>query len=231
MVLTGVVNGVRTLAIAFRGTDQYADWLDALNFNDHYARFKPLIDAIHDYINDPINGITSVLVSGHSLGAGMASISCGIRLILRGNTRFRRGRMARRVRTNPEHRGATIDTDDPVAKVPFITQPGVEAAIIAAFSALGTLPGTAVAALAAAANRKFREGSNVFLNSDIGNFLSFSEHSKTAYTLDVAKLYSYATDTTGSPFSTTRLLAIPSTPVPKFRLRLQTHTTLATLGC
>src|SRR5438552_18017104 len=53
MVLTGLVNGKKTLAITFRGTDQIADFGDYLNFATHYSKYQPLITAIHNYLNDP----------------------------------------------------------------------------------------------------------------------------------------------------------------------------------
>ncbi|QIG95967.1 hypothetical protein [Bradyrhizobium sp. 6(2017)] len=210
LVLTGVVNGVRTLSLTFRGTDQYSDFLDYLNFNDHYARYQPLIKAIHRYINDPTNGITSVLVSGHSLGAAM------VQYFMRATPDTSQYTVRAWTDGSPgsDEPGAPrsdsrienfVHTDDPVTKVPFITQPGVEKAIIDAFAALGPLSGTAAAALVAITNQKFREGSNVLLNSDIGNAVTgLFEHSSSTYTPDVAKLYSYAKDA-GSPFSATAL--------------------------
>jgi hypothetical protein len=47
MVLTGVVNGQRTLAVVFRGTDQIADFNDYVNFGNHFdtiaARLIPFL--------------------------------------------------------------------------------------------------------------------------------------------------------------------------------------------
>ncbi|MCK1554440.1 cadherin-like domain-containing protein [Bradyrhizobium sp. 177] len=70
LVLTGVINGKRTLAISFAGTDQLSDWLDYPNFKTHYDKFAPLIAAIKDFVG--ANKIDQVLVSGHSLGGAMA---------------------------------------------------------------------------------------------------------------------------------------------------------------
>ncbi|WP_338695194.1 Ig-like domain-containing protein [Bradyrhizobium sp. 26S5] len=72
LILTGVVEGKRTLAVVFRGTDQQSDTFDFVNFSDHYHKFHPLVDALKSYIEDGSNGIQQVLVSGHSLGAAMA---------------------------------------------------------------------------------------------------------------------------------------------------------------
>lgn len=69
LVLTGLVDGKPTLAVAFRGTDQYADFLDYSNFGTHYEKFRPLVDSLKLYIAE--KGIQQVLVTGHSLGAGM----------------------------------------------------------------------------------------------------------------------------------------------------------------
>jgi hypothetical protein len=78
LVLTGLVHDPvsgtdkRTLAIVIRGTDQVADaTLDYADFKTHYAKFAPLVQAIQNYLADPSNGIQQVLISGHSLGAGV----------------------------------------------------------------------------------------------------------------------------------------------------------------
>jgi len=71
LVLAGLVSGERTLAVVFRGTDQYADYSHYDNFGKHYALLRPLVDAISAYLTDPGNGIEQVFVSGHSLGASM----------------------------------------------------------------------------------------------------------------------------------------------------------------
>lgn len=72
LVLSGMVNGVRTLTVVFRGSDQASDWIDYPDFADYYAKFAPLIQGIQAYANDPNNGVQQILVSGHSLGAGAA---------------------------------------------------------------------------------------------------------------------------------------------------------------
>ena len=43
LVLTGMLKGQRTLAISFRGTDQFADMAQFGNFSEYYDKFKPLI--------------------------------------------------------------------------------------------------------------------------------------------------------------------------------------------
>ena len=70
LVLTGIVNGKKTLAIAFAGTDQASDWMDYANFANHYAKFAPLVSAIKALVDS--GAVDQVLVSGHSLGAAMA---------------------------------------------------------------------------------------------------------------------------------------------------------------
>ena len=69
LVLTGLVNNQKTLAISFAGTDQESDWLDYANFATHYAKFAPLVDDLKTFIDT--NQIQQVLVSGHSLGGAM----------------------------------------------------------------------------------------------------------------------------------------------------------------
>ena len=62
----------RTLAAVVRGTDQVADaYFDYQNFQTHYEKFAPLVAALLDYLGDPAAGIQQVLISGHSLGAGV----------------------------------------------------------------------------------------------------------------------------------------------------------------
>lgn len=58
------------LALAFRGTESFADWINNLTgMKRHYDAFKPLIDAMHTYAF--VNEISSVFVAGHSLGGAM----------------------------------------------------------------------------------------------------------------------------------------------------------------
>ena len=69
MVLSGLVPGHgKSLAIVFRGTDQYADFATFHNFASYYDLYKPLIDGIRNYLQE--NRVDSILVAGHSLGAG-----------------------------------------------------------------------------------------------------------------------------------------------------------------
>ena len=80
LVLTGMVDGKRTLVVAFRGTDvtpetgPIPDIQQYFPFYDHYATFAPLIKALQDYTSDQANGIEQVLVSGHSLGGAMVQL-------------------------------------------------------------------------------------------------------------------------------------------------------------
>ena len=66
-------NGTR-LSISFRGSSQAGDFLDdligdAYSFGSHYALFSNLISALSSYAT--ANGITDILVAGHSLGGAM----------------------------------------------------------------------------------------------------------------------------------------------------------------
>lgn len=70
-----VVDGRRTLAIVFRGSDPscFADWADnVIDINRHYRLMAPLVDAVGAYVR--ANGIERVLVAGHSLGASMVEM-------------------------------------------------------------------------------------------------------------------------------------------------------------
>jgi hypothetical protein len=72
LVLAGMVNGKKALALAFEGTDVINDTgqvLDWLNFASYYAIFTPLIDSLGGYVK--IHGIQQVFVTGHSLGGAM----------------------------------------------------------------------------------------------------------------------------------------------------------------
>ncbi len=66
----GEVDSLRTLVVAFRGTDSGADVVDWLPLSNHYDRFSPLFPALREYLNK--YSIESVLVTGHSLGGAMA---------------------------------------------------------------------------------------------------------------------------------------------------------------
>lgn len=65
-----------TLVLAFRGTEELGDFLADLvgglaSFAPHYQLFAGLIDAIDAYVGEAANGITDVMVAGHSLGGVM----------------------------------------------------------------------------------------------------------------------------------------------------------------
>ncbi|ANY85512.1 hypothetical protein BB934_45675 (plasmid) [Microvirga ossetica] len=72
LVLIGMVEGKRTLAISFRGTDDLSsDIWDYLPFYNHYDAFAPLILALKAYTSNPANDVQQVLITGHSLGGAM----------------------------------------------------------------------------------------------------------------------------------------------------------------
>lgn len=72
------IDGTQTLLIAFRGTnivpteafDIVTGW--GPQMGNHYEYFRPLLEGLKTFIADPVNGIEHVVVSGHSLGGGMA---------------------------------------------------------------------------------------------------------------------------------------------------------------
>ncbi|MCM8638939.1 DUF4347 domain-containing protein, partial [Accumulibacter sp.] len=70
-----IVDGKRTMVIAFRGTDC---WSDAWNYGGftlfHYNKFAALLSELDAYVADPANAIEQVFVTGHSLGGAMAQI-------------------------------------------------------------------------------------------------------------------------------------------------------------
>lgn len=66
-----------TLALVFRGSDglYLPDYLNAyLGAESNYRSLAPLISAFVTYANDPSNGITRILVTGHSLGGELATL-------------------------------------------------------------------------------------------------------------------------------------------------------------
>jgi hypothetical protein len=71
-VYFAIFEGKTTLMVAIRGTDSLSDAEDYPQFEWHYDRFAPLIDAVVDYVNDSghteTGTIDRVLISGHSLG-------------------------------------------------------------------------------------------------------------------------------------------------------------------
>lgn len=64
-----VARSADALIVSFRGTDSRWDAPEWLALALHYARFKPLIDAIDAYA--AANGIKKVYAVGHSLGGAM----------------------------------------------------------------------------------------------------------------------------------------------------------------
>jgi Ca2+-binding RTX toxin-like protein len=74
-VLVGLVNRKATLALAFRGTDEFADIGTYFPFSQNYSYFSPLITAVKEYIS--YYGIQQVFITGHSLGAALAQTALG----------------------------------------------------------------------------------------------------------------------------------------------------------
>ena len=72
-------SGLKTLAVAFRGTDGAAvdkvlGWGPQMK-DGYYKLYEPLIEAIKDFARD--KSIKDVLITGHSLGAAMAQYAMG----------------------------------------------------------------------------------------------------------------------------------------------------------
>ena len=73
LVTIGTLNGVTTLVLAFRGSDDRQDSIEDLNnINSAYADFSSLIVAVDGFASR--QAIPQVLVTGHSLGGAMAQL-------------------------------------------------------------------------------------------------------------------------------------------------------------
>jgi hypothetical protein len=71
LVVDGVVDGARTLVVAYEGSNAAEDWLrDLRDINTGYAELQPLTKAIETYAS---NG-GRVLLVGHSKGGAMAQL-------------------------------------------------------------------------------------------------------------------------------------------------------------
>ncbi|MEQ8393835.1 hypothetical protein [Thalassobaculum sp.] len=68
----------KTLHLVFRGTDADLGKDGEAGTGPgqvrYYEQLKPLIDQVLDYVSNPANGITEVVVSGHSLGGAMVDL-------------------------------------------------------------------------------------------------------------------------------------------------------------
>ncbi|MGI4797738.1 MAG: lipase family protein, partial [Janthinobacterium lividum] len=73
LVTVGTLNGVTTLVLAFRGSDDRQDSIaDLRNINSAYPYFSNLIAAVDGLASR--QAIPQVLVTGHSLGGAMAQL-------------------------------------------------------------------------------------------------------------------------------------------------------------
>ena len=207
-VLTGVVNGVKTLAIVFRGTDQWSDFSDYASFSTHYEKYAPLLQALNDYVADPSNGIAQVLVSGHSLGAAMAQIYMShhqdsTSTIYRAWTD---GSPGAEIGLPDDRIVNFVHTDDPVPKVPLVSDPALRPAIDSAFRlylSAGGLPASTVDSVlnsVETVSPKHRTGTDVLLDSDVASLplttTPFAEHDSNLYVTDVIRLVDAAREAT-----------------------------------
>jgi pimeloyl-ACP methyl ester carboxylesterase len=76
-----LLDGKKTLGIAFEGTNFSTErldlWDDVVNLDRHAALLEDLMGELHAFAADPSNGIEKVLLSGHSLGGGVAQYYMG----------------------------------------------------------------------------------------------------------------------------------------------------------
>lgn len=208
LLLVGEVDGVETLAISFRGTDQWADWDTYLDFADHYALFRPLVEKLNQYISD--YDIKQVIVSGHSLGAAMVQQFMAKNANAGGVTyrAFTDGSPGGDEGAADDSRIVNfIHTDDLVALAPTVTDPVLKALLGTVVTAAAfnhdIFLGIEVGKLFLKLKTKVRDGSEVYLDSGITDASiigSTTEHSSRLYTRDVAKLVEFAREDGDSPF-------------------------------
>lgn len=74
LVAAAVLDGKRTLAIAFRGSDQREDWIQNFrNIDEHAANFTGLLTSADALVSQ--GAVDQVLLTGHSLGAAVTQVS------------------------------------------------------------------------------------------------------------------------------------------------------------
>ena len=209
LVLTGNVNGTRTLAISLRGTDQIADLRNYFSFSDYYALYNPLVTAIKGYLSgDSGNQIEQVLLSGHSLGAGAVQYllkdlrAYNVRAFTVGSPGAEAGAQGDGARLT-----SFINTDDPVTMVPTALPVFKLAVSALGRSLLGPVGGTVVSLALGTMENKWREGSHVHISTDLETLpFVFGEHNSRLYVQEVSILSGFAQDLQ-SPFSSTALAA------------------------
>lgn len=199
MVLSGLVDNKRTLAVVFRGTDQLADFGDYLNFASHYAKYQPLMQALHDYVN--AGQIDRILVSGHSLGAGMVqyfmrefpdTASLSVRAYTDGSP----GSDEISAPATDDRILNFVNRDDPIPLVPDLTSPLGKLALGSIVTGMGLISPFAGAAgiidgVLVTAKEKFRIGTDVIIDKSYGvspNYSVEQGHSAVGYLSDVAAL-------------------------------------------
>ena len=216
LVLIGIVGSERTLVVSIRGTDEASDFLDYGSFRDNaFPKLEPLLAAVLAYVQDPRNGIQRVVVTGHSLGGGLAQLfGAGLQTAVPVDV-FTFGSPGAEA-SGPASEINFVHTDDPVAAVvPGVSQSQVVNALFGA-AASALLPSTILS--------KSRSGSDVLINSDISSSrLSLAEHRIDGYVSDVDKLVAYAHDGASSfstdPFASAILTgAIYTSKVPQIAL-------------
>jgi RTX calcium-binding nonapeptide repeat (4 copies)/Protein of unknown function (DUF2974) len=214
MVLQGIVDNKNTLAIAIRGTDQYADFTDYADFETYYNKLLPLVNAIQAYLESSAGkNIQQVLISGHSLGAAAVQYllndlqSTSESYSIQAYTDGSPGSDNTTIATGAQPLNNFVQIGDPIAVVPSLA--GSNQSLLV--SAITTLYGAAVSGPFLP---KSRSGTDIFID-DNGPLLDTSSlttlvsqlrsvggttyHSASLYDYNVATLASFASDP-DSPF-------------------------------
>src|SRR5262245_13238779 len=232
LVITGLVHDPvsgtdkRTLTLVIRGTDQVADaYFDYQDFQTHYEKFAPLVDALHTYLADPAADIQQVLISGHSLGAGVVpyflqafpdTASYTVRGYVDGPPGSEADKGDSRIvnfvhagemfPAADDHRGDSVVILGEVSHNDYANVGGGPLGRAAVDAAIDVLSPSGI-------DPKTRVGSDILIDSDVpqdlpivswvyGQGLFGPQHNSNLYAADLAKLVRFANDDS-SPFAWT----------------------------
>lgn len=204
MVLTGVVDGKRTLTVVFRGTDQTVDARDFATFAAHYEKYEPLVEALRNYLTENEGDIDQIVVAGHSLGGAMAQYFARD-LATDGHTNVTTFTFGSPGSEGPAAGQITnfVHTDDLITFVPDATDPNGSLSIATVLGqAFGSTGATVGASIASIVEAKDRWGSAVLINSSVSFTPSLDEHDMVLYRDSLTRLDGFAADASSFFYNT-----------------------------